>query len=289
MLNKFAEELKAARTERNLTLQQIAAKTRIDLKFLEEMEKGNFSFLPELYINAFLKEYVRLVGLDENLMLKKFAAAKSGKEFYEHEEISEDSSLKKQKNEKDMQKERKVSFSAVDATDFQESQERTAAQKQKMIIGIAAAVILIFIIVYFAFIKSNPDIVVSEKPYSEVQQNASEPYAEQPPKTQPADSMQNFSSSSDSLTLYIDASDTSWIKLLLDNSKVEEFTLFPHSTKDIKALKNYKIIVGNSAGMHFRLNNKSLGFSGKKNEVKFISIDSTGLKYLSNQPTFGNQ
>jgi cytoskeletal protein RodZ len=147
MLNKFAEELKAARTERNLTLQQIAAKTRIDLKFLEEMEKGNFSFLPELYINAFLKEYVRLVGLDENLMLKKFAAAKSGKEFYEHEEISEDSSLKKQKNEKDMQKERKVSFSAVDATDFQEFQERTAAQKQKMIIGIAAAVILIFIIV----------------------------------------------------------------------------------------------------------------------------------------------
>lgn len=288
MLNKFAEELKAARTESSLTLQQIAAKTRIDIKFLEEMEKGNFSFLPELYIKAFLKEYVRLVGLDEDLMLKKFAAAKSGKEFYEHEEISEDSSLKKQKNEMDIQKGRKVSFSAVDATDFQESQERTSAQKQKMIIGIAAAVILIFIIVYFAFIKSNSDIIVSEKPYSEVQQNASEPYAEQTPKSQPADSMQNFSSSSDSLTLYIDASDTSWIKLLLDNSKVEEFTLFPNSTKDIKALKNYKIIVGNSAGMHFRLNNKPLGFSGKKKEVKFIYIDSTGLKYLSQQPTFGN-
>ena len=100
---------------------------------------------------------------------------------------------------------------------------------------------------------------------------------------------ENLPAASDSLTLFIDATDTSWIKLLIDGSKVEEFTLFPHSTKDIKALKNYKIIVGNSAGLHLRLNNKSLEFSGKKNEVKFVSIDSTGLKYLSQQPSFGNQ
>ena len=56
MFTKFAEELKEARTKSQLTLQHIASKTRIDLKFLEYMEKGNFNFLPDLYIKAFIKE-----------------------------------------------------------------------------------------------------------------------------------------------------------------------------------------------------------------------------------------
>ena len=62
MLNKFSEELKEARIKNGLTLQQIAAKTRIDLKFLENLENGNFAFLPELYIKAFIREYAKLVG-----------------------------------------------------------------------------------------------------------------------------------------------------------------------------------------------------------------------------------
>lgn len=83
MLNKFAEELKAARLKSDLTLEQIAAKTRIDLKFLEAIENGNFHFLPELYVKAFLREYFNLVGLNEQISFKKFEAAKKGKQYDE--------------------------------------------------------------------------------------------------------------------------------------------------------------------------------------------------------------
>ena len=57
MFDKLSEELKAARIRSGLSLQLLAAKTRIDLKFLENIEDGNFSFLPELYVKAFLKEH----------------------------------------------------------------------------------------------------------------------------------------------------------------------------------------------------------------------------------------
>ena len=83
MFDKLSEELKAARIRAGLTLQQLANKTRIDIKFLEYIEDGNFSFLPELYVKAFLKEYVKFVGLDEKIIFKKYEAYKQGKEYIE--------------------------------------------------------------------------------------------------------------------------------------------------------------------------------------------------------------
>ena len=71
MFSKLAEELKLAREKSQLTPEYIAQKIKIDLKFLRMMEKGDFTFLPDIYIKAFLKEYARMVGLDENLIIKK--------------------------------------------------------------------------------------------------------------------------------------------------------------------------------------------------------------------------
>ncbi len=81
MLDKFADELRQQRENSGLTLQQMATKTRIDLKFLEAIDQGNFSFLPDLYVKAFVKQYAKTIGLDENITLKKFEAAREGKEF----------------------------------------------------------------------------------------------------------------------------------------------------------------------------------------------------------------
>ncbi len=290
MLNKFAEELKNKREESGITLQQIAAKMRIDLKFLEEIEKGNFSFLPELYIKAFIKEYANMAGLDVKLTLKKFEAAKSGIDYDEAKEAEENVNTETPKLPGNVKNEDPRSYSSTASNAAQVQTEQTKIKKQKLIMAVAGgSVVLLLVIIYFAFIKGSSDIVVSEKPYSEVQQNASERYTVETPKPESSEATNNFSNSSDSLSLQIDATDTSWIKIMLDGSTVDEFTLFPHSTKDIKARRNYELIIGNAAAMHFKLNNKPLNFTGKKNEVKFISIDSTGLKYLSQPPTFGNQ
>ena len=84
MLDKFADELREQREKSGLTLQQMATKTRIDIKFLEAIDQGNFAFLPDLYVKAFVKQYAKTIGLDENLMIKKFEAYREGKEYAEN-------------------------------------------------------------------------------------------------------------------------------------------------------------------------------------------------------------
>ena len=52
MLEKLAEELHEARIKSGITLQQMAGKTRVDIKFLEAIDNGDFTFLAEPYVKA---------------------------------------------------------------------------------------------------------------------------------------------------------------------------------------------------------------------------------------------
>ena len=75
-LKKFAAELKSIREKKAISLSEINDKTRIDLKYLNEIENGNFDALPEVYMRAFLRKYAAMLELDEDEILSKFEFAK---------------------------------------------------------------------------------------------------------------------------------------------------------------------------------------------------------------------
>src|SRR4030067_89918 len=85
MFDELANELKTAREKNSMTLAQVSNKSKIDIKFLEAMEQGDFAFLPELYVRAFVKNFAKTVGLDENKIFKKYEAAKQGIPYVEEE------------------------------------------------------------------------------------------------------------------------------------------------------------------------------------------------------------
>ncbi|MHB8579847.1 MAG: helix-turn-helix domain-containing protein [Ignavibacteriaceae bacterium] len=282
MFEKISEELKTARENTGLSTQQLAAKTRIDLKFIEQIESGNFIFLPELYVKAFVRDYSKVVGLDEKLMMKKYEAAKKGQTFDDKDESEVD--IKKIKTlDEDSKIKNKFynSLPYVSEEELMRQKDAAIQYKKKMIIAASiAGLLLLFVIVYFAFIKENSEIIVSEKPYSEIVKENEQ--RDNLTNQQPRSNDSTFTASpSDSLSLLIESKDTSWIKILLDGKTENVFTLFPYSQKRIKARKNYLLTVGNSASIKLTLNGKLLNFTGKKNEVKQISIDSTGLKLLT--------
>ena len=96
MLKKFAEDLKAYRESKKISLLDIAHETRIHISNLERIESGDFSFLPQPYIRAFLKQYIRSLGLDDKETLYNFDLAKSGR----YQPIAED----KKETESDIKK-----------------------------------------------------------------------------------------------------------------------------------------------------------------------------------------
>ena len=85
MFDEIANELKTAREKSLMTLAQLSSKSKIDLKFLEAIEQGDFDFLPDLYVRAFVKNYARIVGLNESKISKKYEAARQGIPYVEEE------------------------------------------------------------------------------------------------------------------------------------------------------------------------------------------------------------
>ncbi|MBS1516517.1 MAG: helix-turn-helix domain-containing protein [Bacteroidetes bacterium] len=79
MLKTFAEDLKAIREEKNISLKSISQHTRLNISVLENLENGEFNFQPQAYIRAFLKQYISCLDLDVEEVLFDYDLARSGK------------------------------------------------------------------------------------------------------------------------------------------------------------------------------------------------------------------
>ena len=72
-MSSVSEILKRAREEKEWSLERISEKTKIRIKYLEALEKGQYDKLPGLpYIKGFLKNYARTVNLDPDYILALF-------------------------------------------------------------------------------------------------------------------------------------------------------------------------------------------------------------------------
>ena len=52
-MNSFASKLKEERNKANLSIEEVAEKTKIRPHLITKLEKGDFSFLPPVYIASF--------------------------------------------------------------------------------------------------------------------------------------------------------------------------------------------------------------------------------------------
>ncbi len=286
MLDKFAEELRQAREENEISLQQMAAKTRIDIKFLEAIDNGNFSFLPTIYVRAFIKQYAKTVGLDEEETIKKYEAAKQGKlsEKVKVEEKKEEN--KEPVEEKIHEPEKKQVQPLQTFTDITETQTEDESGKKKkamMTGGAVAGVVVIAILIYLVFFQNSSQIIVEEKPYEEVLEESTQRYVEE----EIVDDEITSTVNTDSLSLQIkntDSRDTSWILVISDNIIKEDYLIYPGSGKSFKAGNNFKFTLGNSGVIRLELNGENLEFEGRRKSVRHFKLDKNGLERLYSPP-----
>jgi hypothetical protein len=67
--------LRAARAQRNLTLDDVARVTKIQARILEKLETGQLEGLPaEVFVRGFVKSFARCVGLDEGEASERYGA-----------------------------------------------------------------------------------------------------------------------------------------------------------------------------------------------------------------------
>jgi len=73
----LGERMKKIRNERRLSLADISKSTKIQIKYLEYMEEGDYMKLPaDVYVKGFIRSYAIFMGLDENMLIKQYQREK---------------------------------------------------------------------------------------------------------------------------------------------------------------------------------------------------------------------
>lgn len=251
-LVQFGTELKTRRVAQQLSLTDISSETRINIRFLEAIERGDFHILPQTYVRAFLREYALMVGIAPEEIMRQYDEILSGPKPVPSSRTEEGSSP------------------SLMTGGFSDQQRRV------LLIGGAILGILIIALVFtLGPIDLSPqqttelsfDRVVNE---NEAAAKRLQPLP-QPVAAAPAQL--------DSLRLEIATSDSVWVSLTVDNLASQEYLFAPNRTRSWTAKDRFLVTMGNAGGATFRLNGVDLGALGRRGAVvRSIPITITSLK-----------
>lgn len=261
-LKKFAEELKTLRESKNITLQQIANKTKIDIKFLVSIEEAKFDVLPNIYIKAFIKEYALMINEDPDEIIKKFILAQHGKvdEKNSSEEIKETTGT--------ITKEFESTETLAPIEPPLIDQNKI---KNNYIIGGAIALVII-ILGYFLFIYESTPEIISEQ--------TSNSYTEDKPPFEIDEQLASKINTipNDSLQLSVKAVQRVWVKVVTDKIVRFEGMYQQDEQKYYNGAKEFRVVVGNAGNVQLALNGKNIERIGEKGEIKNLIITADSVK-----------
>jgi len=248
-MKSVGEQLKAAREAKGLSLNDISQITRINRKYLEEIEQNITPQLPPTYVNAFLKAFAREVDLDLNTLSESQLPLHpipkilldAGKAVHEDSDRISDGSVPIPKNNT--------------------AEEGTTRQNKSMFVilillvtGLAASIVLLH------KEKTAPPREIS---FSDV---VKEQESKNNVMNAATDSLAIFDQKrmtiADSLFLEGVASESVWVHIVIDGMKTSELIFPPAFHMKWKAKKNFVVSIGNAQGISFMLNGIRLGLLG---------------------------
>lgn len=268
----IADELKSAREQANLTIEFLSNKIKIDKKFLLLIEKGDFSFLPELYVKAFLRDFAKAVGLDEKSINKKYENIKAGKDTsIVNEDPSLQNSADTEINKSEIVEENNLSPVVIDPMNPEKKYFGVLSKYQTIFIGI---IFLFLSAVVVNYILSDGEQKILEKPIEEIVKSNKERFEVNDDAVSPALFF------TDSIALRLVAIDSTWIQLVRDGKDTLQRLLYPRQNFETTAKENFYLIVGNTTGLNLLLNNKPLNLQSVSKRRTEIFIDKSGIKSI---------
>ncbi len=235
-MESFFETLKKAREAKQLSLADISNATQINERFLQAIERGDVSVLPQTYIRAFLREYAATVGLDPDDVLRRYEETAAG------------------------------SAPAPAPSDPLPSRSEPAPPWKRQAIVLALVVAVSALVLMNTVFKSKTP-PVQETPFQKVITENEQREAPPPtpaPATAPAPSPV---APADSLILRCATTDSVWVRLVTDQEAPREYLFGPDTRFSWKARDRFVLTLGNAGGIDFTLNKKPLGMLGRKGSV----------------------
>lgn len=250
-MTTFFAELKRAREQRKMSLTDIADATLINIRFLEALERGETSILPETYVRAFIREYAATVGLDPAETIRRFDAARAPETPAAH----------------------------LTPPHLPQSPESGGTPPWKILLqspravriaGAAAGVVAIALLAW-SLQGTGGGNDVKEIPFQTVMREHEQLFTPAPADPSPGLPV-------DSLTLRASVIDTVWMTVTVDSTAPREYLFRPGARALWKARHRFTLTLGNAGAMQFTLNDRSIGVLGKRGAVvRNVSLSRASL------------
>jgi len=230
----FGEWLRRQREMREISLRDIADRTKISLRYLEAMEADHFEILPApLFAKGFLREYARYVGLSPDEVVNHYLSVQAPQEGGE---------------------ERK----AEETRPGRERARRTRGWTWGLFLLLAGVLLLALVALFASWAQKRRDDTSTQQPA---------PPIAAPPSVTPKASTPPPEAPSAPLEVALDFTENCWVEAVIDGkNRLSELRVQGESLQ-LEAKERIVLTLGNAGAVEIQVNSLPLDLGKKKGEV----------------------
>lgn len=287
----ISETLRQARLRSGVDLNLLAAKTKINPRYLQAIEQGEFDKLPGgVFARMFIKQYADAVGLDGASFAEEFQRVAPSFGY----------------NPPDVQKivDTRVNFqptvAGFSSVSDRARNDRVTSMLSSLIWVVAA--ILVCAGAYYALahlpnqmqeaaahppakvpVKAAPQTPAAPPAAAPATPEAKTPEAKTP-EAQASTTPAPAPTAAEPIQIALNATDVVWVTAIADGKTVISEALQPGATKLVSAAKGARLTLGNAGGVDITFNGKKLEPFGPKGQVRTIDFTGAGAQLVSRTP-----
>jgi cytoskeleton protein RodZ len=263
VMTNFGASFKKARESKGISLVQIAAETRISTRFLSAIENEEFNLLPGgIFNRGFVRTFAERVGIDPDQAIA------------DYERLAE----------------------VHQAPEALTAAATPPVKRDHRLYPIAVGALILVIAIFYVVNRESgqtvpapsvppaPPTVAAQPapppPQPAVPTAALETTAAAPePQTQRPAPVAAAAPATQALTIEIDATEQTWIKVVADGNTVNPGeVLEPGMTRKFTAQNQINVNIGNAAGVGLKVNDKAAKPLGKSGQVRELIITPNNIK-----------
>ena len=234
----FGRYLQSIRLEKKISLEDVAAQTRIGLGNLILVEQEDHEQLPaEVFVKGFLRSYAAAIGADGDEAVRRYESRLNVVQKIAESEASVEKPVKQ--------------------------------VWWKLILALCAFLCIIALSIAFAkyfLINSGTHEQPATRPA------AAEPSVAAKSEQTVESSAESGTPKSGELILQISALENTWVKVIVDENESTEYDLKAGDNLQVEAKTGYNLLIGNAAGVTLKLNGKPVSIPGESGQVVTLHL-----------------
>ena len=235
----FGRYLQSIRLEKKISLEQVAAQTRVGLGILLLIEQEDHEKLPaEVYVKGFMRSYAAAIGADGDEAVRRYESRLN------------------------------VVQKIVESEPSVGKPVTRLRRKLIIVLGLLLFIVAVSVIL-LSFFSRTP--VTEESSQSTPPAVKEETVAGELPD---GDSLSAESAKKvpEKLSLKITALENTWVKVIIDEKDSTEYNLNTGDDIELEATTGYNLLIGNAGGIKITLNDKPVTVPGESGQVVTIHL-----------------